>query len=66
MNSKELRRVRQYCEERPAFTESSVRWLIHNSHNNGLAEAKAVIRIGGAVYIHVPRFDRWIEQQDAV
>lgn len=65
MNSKDLQRVHQFCEERPAFTEPSIRWLIHNSHTNGLADAKAVVRIGAAVYLHVSRFDAWLEEQGA-
>ena len=65
MNSKDLLRVRQFCADRPAFTESSIRWFIHNAQSNGLANAKAVVRLGGNVYIHSQRFDKWIEQHAA-
>ena len=65
MNPNELKRVNQFCKENPAFTEPSLRWLIHKAKDNGLAEAKAIVRIGGSVYLHVPRFSEWLEERSA-
>lgn len=63
MKSQSLRRVRQFVEENPAFSEGSVRWLIHNSANNGLDAHKAIVRIGGSVYINPEGFNSWLESQ---
>ena len=45
------------------FTLGQVRWWVFNEHNNGLAAADAVVRIGRRVYLDEDRFDDWIESQ---
>jgi hypothetical protein len=35
----------------------AVRWWVFNEHNNGLAAADAVVRIGRRVYLDEDRFD---------
>ncbi len=58
----ELRRPDAFCQEHPEFTTGQVRWWIHNSSDNGLAELGAIVRIGRAVYLDVPRFFKWIDK----
>ena len=65
MEPKDLLRVSQFCEENPAFKQTTLRWLVHNSHQNGLADAKAIVRIGRSVYIHKVRFAEWLEGRAA-
>ncbi|HBA67249.1 MAG TPA: hypothetical protein DCZ48_13930 [Methylococcaceae bacterium] len=56
--------VRQFCNENPAFREGGVRSLIFNEHENGLAKAEAIVRLGRKVLIHVPRWFAWVESQN--
>ena len=65
MQPEDLVRVSQFCEANPAFKVSAIRWLIHNSHDNGLADAKVIVRIGRSVYIDKIRFAEWLEGQAA-
>ena len=58
-----LRRVKQFCDENPAFTEGAVRWHIHNSDENGLEAFNAIIRLGRCVYIDVDRFFSWLNSK---
>ena len=61
-----LQRVKQFAQSsNSAFTEPSVRWLIFNEKENGLADAGAIVRVGRRVFIDVDRFYRWIDQQNA-
>ncbi len=53
--------VKQIADRNPAFSEGRLRWILFNAATNGLAESGAVIRIGGRVLIHEPRFCRWLE-----
>ena len=59
MLGKNLRGVRQFVAENPAFTEDSLRWHIRHAEKNGLD--RALIRIGQRVYIDPEAFDRWLE-----
>lgn len=58
----EILRFRDFCRLYPnIFTsESAGRALIFNSASNGLDEHQAVLRIGKAVYIVVPRLKAWL------
>ena len=58
-----LRRVNQFCEENPAFTQGAIRWHLHNSWSNGLDAHDAVVRLGRCVYIDVDRFFEWLEKK---
>ena len=63
--------VRQFATRHPAFTESSLRWLIFQSQSrdsskgvipsNGLHVA--LVRIGRRVLIDEARFFQWVEAQ---
>lgn len=55
--------VKQYAAKEPAFTESSLRAIIFNEHKNGLANFKAVVRVGRKVLIDHANFQEWIESQ---
>lgn len=63
MQSQKLRRVKQFTSENPAFSEGSMRWLIHNSANNGLDEFSAIVRIGGSVYVDPDAFNAWLDSK---
>ena len=56
----EFATVAQFAAEEPAFTPASLRWLIFNERENGLADARAIVRIGRKVLIHRERFRAWL------
>ncbi len=68
-NSTQLYTIRQFASKHPAFTESSLRWLIFQSKSressrgsisgNGLGAA--LVRIGRKVLIDELRFFEWVE-----
>jgi len=58
--------VKQYAQKEPAFTENSLRAIIFNEHNNGLAKSGAVIRAGRKVLLHGVKFPQWLENQRGV
>jgi len=58
-----IRTVAQFCDENPAFSQNSVRWLIFNARANGLGEAGAIVRLGRRVYVDVDAFFGWLESQ---
>jgi hypothetical protein len=51
--------VSLFASRHPAFTESSLRWLLFNAHENGMEAA--VIRVGRRVLIHEERFLEWLD-----
>lgn len=53
--------VKQIPEHYPAFTESSIRWLIFNKNTNGFA--KCVRKIGRKIIIDTNDFEQWIYEQ---
>ena len=61
--TRNLRRVNQFLQDNPAFTNGQIRWLIFNSHSNGLDEAGAIVRMPRRVFIDIDRFFEWLEQQ---
>jgi hypothetical protein len=62
MNFANLRSVRQVARLNTAFSEASLRWLIHRPPA-GFDDC--VVRIGGRVLIDFPRFEEWLEAQRA-
>ena len=66
--SKEIRplyrSVKQFAKKNEVFTEGSLRWLIHNSANNGLDKIGAIKRLGRKVLIDEIRFYLWIEKKN--
>jgi len=59
-----LSTVNQFTERHPAFTAGGLRALIFNEHQNGLAKAGAVMRIGRKVLIDEAKFFAWVESQN--
>jgi hypothetical protein len=57
-----LRTVRLFCEEHPAFTQGSLRWLLFNRVSNGLE--RSVVKIGRRVLIDTDAFFAWINEQN--
>ena len=53
--------VKQLAEKSPAFTESSLRWLIFNAKANGLN--RALLKVGRRVLIDLPEFEQWLDEQ---
>lgn len=45
------------------ITESSVRWLLFNSKENGFASC--VVRLGRKVLIDLDEFENWLNEQAA-
>jgi hypothetical protein len=58
--------VKQFAEKHIAFSESSLRFLIFNEKNNGLADSKVIARVGKRVLINEERFFNWLEHQNEV
>ena len=52
--------VSQFPQFHPAFTESSLRWLIFKAADNGLDHAGAIHRVGRKVLIDESRFLEWV------
>lgn len=59
LDTRNLRTVKQFASERPAFPESKVRWLVFNAKQLGLEDA--VIRDGRRVLLDAPLFDQLYE-----
>ncbi len=55
--------VRRLCEQNPAFSEASMRWLIFNAEKNGLSASGAILRIGRRILIDVDRFFNWLDSR---
>lgn len=68
--------VRQFSQKNPAFSESSLRYMIFyagerqnakgESKCNGLLEAGAIVRIGRKVLIDEDKFLAWVQDQEKV
>jgi hypothetical protein len=61
--TRNLRRVNQFLQENPAFTNGQIRWLIFNSASNGLNDAGAIVRMPRRVFIDIDRFFDWLDRQ---
>ncbi len=59
MAAPDIRTIKQVSQERPAFKEAALRYLIFNAETNGLNSA--LVRIGRRVMIDLERFDQWLE-----
>jgi hypothetical protein len=60
---KRLFTVRQAEDAYPAFTQSSLRYLIFNSTGNNPNGFAVCIHIGRKVLIDADNFEAWVEQQ---
>jgi hypothetical protein len=58
MSHTNYRTVKQLSEE-TKFTEGQIRWWIFHAKTNGLI--KAIIKIGGRVFIDVTEFAKWLD-----
>ena len=57
-----LRTVKQIADSNPGvWTEASLRWLIFNAEQNGLA--RALVKCQRRVLIDLEEFNRWLESQ---
>jgi len=59
--TKRLATVKQIPSLYPAFTQSSLRWLIFNQSTNNFSQC--VRRIGRKVLIDLDQFEQWIDGQ---
>ena len=47
------------------FSDGQIKWLLKTRHQNGLAEADAVLKISGRLYLIKSKFLDWFFQQKA-
>ncbi len=64
MATRTLLTVRQLAEKHPAFPEGGIRWQLFNEKQNGLAESRAVIRVGRKVLIDEDRYFAWLDSMN--
>jgi len=64
--SRQLKTVRQFSDDNPAFSEASLRWQISKAKENGLADAGVILRNGRRVLIDSDRFHKWLEARQRV
>lgn len=60
--AKNLKPVARFARDR-GFTEPQVRWWLFHRHQNGMAEANVVVKLGRRVWIDDDAFDRWLDRQ---
>jgi hypothetical protein len=58
--------VQQFTNKHTAFNTGGMRSLIFNEHQNGLAKAGAIVRIGRKILIDEAKFFAWVELQSKV
>ena len=58
--------VQQFTNKHTAFNTGGMRSLIFNEHQNGLAKAGAIVRIGRKILIHEAKLFAWVELQSKV
>lgn len=63
-----LYRVNQFAEKHSdkGITPGGLRWQIFNENNNGLSDAKAIIRKGRTVWINEDAYFEWMQQGGAI
>lgn len=64
METPVLLTVMQFSEKHPAFPEGGLRYQIFHEHTNGLAECRAIVRLGRRVLIDEARFFDWVLSQN--
>ena len=52
------KKLPDFIQQYPQFTEQQMRWLLLHREANGLS--KHIRKIGKPIYIHVPGFLQWI------
>ena len=57
----EYQPLRTFLDQHPQFRENQLRWLLRFRDENGLAAH--VMKIGRELYLHVPGFLRWLDEQ---
>ena len=60
--NRQLLTVNQFCEEYPAFSKGSIRWILFNRQTNGFN--RAVRMLGRRILIDVNEFYLWLDQQN--
>lgn len=61
--ARNLKSIPERVKQGP-FSESQYRWWIFNAETNGMAAAKALVRIGRRIYIDEDGFERWLDAQN--
>jgi hypothetical protein len=56
--------VNQFSNKYSAFTKGSIRFLIFNEHQNGLAESGVIVRIGRRILIDEAKFFGWVQSHN--
>jgi hypothetical protein len=56
--------VQQFTAKHTAFTIGSIRFLIFNEHQNGLAESGVIVRIGRRILIDEAKFFGWVQSHN--
>ena len=51
------------AENAALFSETSVRHLVRNRYENGLADAQATVQVGRKIFVHRHRFAKWFSEQ---
>ena len=60
-----LKTIRQFVADYPAFTLGGLRSYIFFEENNGLKESGAIKRIGRKILIDADAFFKWVDTQNA-
>lgn len=63
INTRRIATVKNLPSKYPdaGFTESTIRWLIYNSKENGFDAC--IVRLGRKVLIDLARFESWMDEQ---
>jgi hypothetical protein len=59
-----LKTVKQFCQDNPAFAVGGIRWQIFHEKTNGLADSGAIIRVGRKVLIEEDLYFAWVISQN--
>lgn len=58
--------VKDFSRANPAFSEASIRWLIHNADTNGLRESGALLRNGRRILLDDQKFNSWLVSRQSL
>jgi hypothetical protein len=61
--TRKLKTVAQFSDSGP-WTAASLRWMIFQARQNGLATSGALVRLGRRVFIDTDKFDAWLTAQN--
>ena len=58
-NIEDVLDIQSFCEKYPQFTVQQLRWAIARRDTNGLADSRAMFKIGKRWYIDAEKFLEW-------